>query len=119
MTKSGFRSLFLQALDVAAKNAEERLAKPISRAFLIELHAPRSSQRLVSVDEAVENLYLGDNRFYRVIDVGIKELRADSSLVFVRVSGHAPADFDKTWEPSVAGPFKQILATAVEDRRSQ
>jgi hypothetical protein len=117
MTKNDFRELFQRALNVAADNAEGKTRKPIPRSFLIELHAPGSSERLVSVDEALDHIYLGSDRCYRIIDIAIKEVLPAESVAFVRVSGHPPDEFSKTWDPGGAGPFKQILATRVEDRR--
>ena len=109
MTKNDFRELFQRALNVAAENVEGKVAKPISRSFLIELHAPGSSGRLVKIDEALDHIYLGCDRFYRIIDIAIKELLPGESVAFVRVSGHPPDEFSKTWDPSGTGPFKQIL----------
>jgi hypothetical protein len=40
MTKNDFRELFLRALSSAADNAEQKLAKPIPRSVVVELHAP-------------------------------------------------------------------------------
>jgi hypothetical protein len=117
MTKNDFRELFLRALNSAADNAEEKLAKPIPRSFVVELHAPASPGRTMSVDEALDQIYLGSDRFYRIIDVAIKELLPGESVAFVRVSGHLPDEFSKTWDPSVLGPFKQIVAEKIDDRR--
>jgi len=116
MTKNDFRELLLRALNSAAENAEAKLAKPVPRSFVIELHAPGSMDRTVSLDEAVDQIYLGCDRFYRIIDVAIKELLPGKSVVFARVSGHPPAEFSKTWDPASLGPFKQIIAEKIEDR---
>jgi hypothetical protein len=117
MTKNDFRELFLRALNSAADNAEEKLAKPIPRSFVVELHAPASPGRTVSVDKALDQIYLGSDRFYRIIDVAIKELRPGEAVAFVRVSGHQPDEFSKTWDPAALGPFKQIIAETIADRR--
>ena len=117
MTKPEFRALFLRALNLAADNAAAKLAEPIPRSFLVELHAPGCAGRVVAVDEAVTRLYLGDDRFYRVIDVAVLQVLPGETLAFVRVSGHEPAGFDHTFDPSGMGPFKQILAEHVTDRR--
>jgi hypothetical protein len=116
MTKSDFRALFVRALDIAAENANSKLPKPIPRSFVVELHAPGSSGRTISVDEALDQIYLGSDSFYRVIDVAIKRLLPGESVAFVRVSGHKPAEFGRTWDPTHLGPFKQILAEEIEDR---
>jgi hypothetical protein len=115
MTKNSFRELFVRALNGAAENAESKLGKPIPRSYLIELHAPPVGGGVVTVDEALDCIYLGSDRFYRIIDVAIKELLPGKSLAFVRVSGHKPAAFDQTWAPSAAGPFKQIISETIED----
>ena len=39
------------------------------------------------------------------------------TVVFARVSGHEPASYDHTFDPAGLGPFKQILAEHVVDRR--
>jgi hypothetical protein len=117
MTKTEFRSLFLRALNVAADNAEAKLAEQVPRAFLIELHGAGCAGHILSVDDAVGYLYLGDDRFYRIVDVAVTQIRPGETVVFTRVSGHRPAGFDHTFDPSGLGPFKQILAEHVVDRR--
>ena len=116
MTKSEFRDLFLRALNAAAEDAEARLAKPVPRSFRIELHAPNAPGRVMSVEQALDQIYLGDDRFFRIIDVAIKQLLPKKSVAFVRVSGHPPGAFSQTWVPSNLGPIKQLIAENVEDR---
>ena len=117
MTKNEFRALFLRALDVAADNAERKLAELIPHAFLIELHAPGIPGSIVRVDDALDSIYLGSDRFYRIIDVAVRKLLPEHTVIFVRASGHAPAGFDQTWNASDLGPFKQMLAEHLEDQR--
>jgi hypothetical protein len=117
MTKSEFRALFSRALNTAAENAEVKVATPIPRSFLIELHAFGCDDRLISVDEAVDKIYVGSDRFYRIIDVALKEVLPNESIVFVRVSGHPPDIFNSTWDPTGTGPFKQIVFDKIVDRR--
>jgi hypothetical protein len=68
------------------------------------------------MDAALDNIYLGPDRFYRIIDVAIKELLPKESVVFVRVSGHPPDVFGTTWDPASTGPFKQILSDKIAER---
>jgi len=117
MTKGDFRKLFLRALNAAADNAEATRAMPVPRSFRIELLAPRSAGTVMGVDGALDQIWLGNTRFYRIIDVAIKEALPGKSLALVRVSGHAPTGFENTWDPSNLGPFKQIIAKQVSDRR--
>jgi hypothetical protein len=117
MTKSEFRELFQRVLNVAADNAEAKMARPISRSFLIRLHAFGYGDRLISVEEAVDKIYLGSDRFYRIIDVAIEEVLPKESVAFVRVSGHPPSTLSATWDPAGSGPFKQIVLDKIVDRR--
>jgi hypothetical protein len=117
MTKTEFRGLFLRALNIAADNAEAKVAEPVPRSFLVELHAPDCAGRVLSVDDALTELYLGNDRFYRVIDVAVLQVLPGKTVVFARVSGHEPAGFDRTFDAAGPGPFKQILAEHVADRR--
>jgi hypothetical protein len=117
MTKNEFRTLFLRALDVAADTAERKLAEPIPRTFLIELHAPGSAGSIVRVDDALDRIYLGSGRLYRIIDVAVRKLLPEHTVIFVRASGHAPVEFDQTWDATDLGPFKQMQAEHLEDHR--
>ncbi|HEY8871512.1 MAG TPA: hypothetical protein VIM52_00665 [Stellaceae bacterium] len=117
MTKRGFRNLFLRALRTAAEIADIRLAQRAPRSFLIELHAPNSAGQIMSVDEAADQIYLGSDKFYRIIDVSIPKISSDQTIAFVRVSGHQPGPFSDTWDPANLGPFKQIFSQTIEDQR--
>lgn len=114
MTKNEFRSLFLRALSIAAENAEARLARPVPRSFAVELHALGSPGNILGIDQAVDQMYLGADRFYRVIDVAVRRVLPDKCVAFVRVSGHPPGAFGQTWEPFDLGPFKQVIAETIE-----
>jgi hypothetical protein len=118
MTKSEFRRLFVRSLETAAENAETRLGRRVPRAFDIELHATGASGRTMSVGQALDHIYLGNDHFYRIIDVTIRRVRPGKSVAFVRVSGHPPGPFSQTWNPSDLGPFKQIIATTIEQSPS-
>jgi len=117
VTKDDFRKLFQLALNTAANNVDKHVDIPVVRSFLIDLHVPGVSGHAVSFEEALDQLYLGDNFFYKIIDVAIKELRPRESVVLVRASEHPPTDFDKTCDPAGLGPFKHVLAARVDDQR--
>lgn len=118
MNKDEFRSLFLRTLNEAAEHAELILQRKVPRSFLIELHALDSPAEPMEVDRALDQIYLGADRFYRVIDVAIRRLRPGKSVAFVRVSGHAPAPFSETWDPSGLGPFRQLVPETIEHSES-
>ena len=65
----------MRALRIAVENAEAKLARPIPHSFEVELHAPGSSGRTVTADEALDQIYLGSDRCYRVIDVAVRGVR--------------------------------------------
>jgi len=109
VAREDFRRLLQEALSLAANHTEAKLQKSISRSYLIRLHAFGYDDRLVSIDDALDKLYLGGERFFRIIDVAIAEVRSDASVVFVRPSGHEPDVWGTTWDPSSCGPFKQII----------
>lgn len=115
MTKDDFGVLFIRALTVAAADAESRLGRVVPRIFRIALRAPGAPDHALSVEDAIDRLYLGPDRFYRIIDVAVMEVRANESLAFVRVSGHQPAAFSTTWDPLAMGPFKQLRAERIRE----
>src|SRR6266478_327008 len=115
MTKSEFRELFMRALRIAVENAGAKLATPIPHSCEIELHAPGSPGQLVTADEALDQIYLGSDRCYRIIDVADKVSRPGGSIIFVRVSRHSPVEYGKTWVPSHLGPFNQVIADTIEN----
>jgi len=46
-----------------------------------------------------------------VIDVAVLKVEPNQSTVFIRVSGHKPSEFGKTWNtPKGNGVFKQMIA---------
>lgn len=102
------------ALDVAATDAATQLGRPVSRSFTIELHGLSPKRRLLSPEEALDVLYLGPDRFFRIIDVSVLRVSQTRTLVFTRISGHTPGGFDDTWNtPPGAGPFKQLQAAQI------
>lgn len=117
MTKTELRAMFLRALNIAADNTEAKLVEPVPRSFQIESHGAGCPGRIVNVDEAVNHMFLGEDRFYLLIDVPVREILPGATVVFTRVSDHPPAGFERTFDPSGLGPFKQIFSEHVADRR--
>jgi hypothetical protein len=117
MTKTEFEKLFERALNVAAAKAEAEFGTSVARSFQIELHASGYEGRVVSCDEALDQIFLGNDSFYKIIDIAIKELRPGESVAFVRVSGHPAVPLDQTYDPSGLGPFKPLTASRIIDQR--
>ncbi|MEZ4864105.1 MAG: hypothetical protein R3C14_22505 [Caldilineaceae bacterium] len=115
MTKNEFYTLFLQVLEQASCEVEDRLNAKISRNFDIHLYGVGYSDYSLDVEKVVDIIYIDSQRFYRVIDVSITGIRDDLTQVFVRVSDHEPSSFDRTWNtPPGYGPFKQLIAKEIK-----
>ncbi len=120
MNKDEFAALWRRALEQAASNADTALGFQVPRALTIRLRGAGPAEDELSPEAALERLYLGPDRFYRIVDVSVTEVTPERSIVFVRVSAHAPATFEKTWnEPRGMGPFKQLIAKAIKVTRRQ
>lgn len=64
-------------------------------------------------DAVCSKLYLGGCQFYRIIDLLVLESTADCIRIFVRPSGHPPAEWKNTIHAdSWLGPFKLLERAA-------
>ena len=62
---------------------------------------------MIDFIEAIDLLYLGRDKFFVFIDIGVLDSSDDYTLLFVRPSGHKPVPFEETWNtPPGNGPFK-------------
>src|SRR5258708_5410312 len=115
MSKEEFKALFEHELEVAAEHAETKLGRPVPRMFEIEMHGLATHSRLLKKDDAFDEIYLGPDLFYQIIDLAVRRVSKDVCTVFVGISGHAPGPLSQTWNHlSGRGPFKQVLANEVE-----
>lgn len=114
MTRIEFEELFSKALDIAAKNAEEYFGISVPRDFRIALRNPRS-ETVLRVKHCLEQLYLGEDRFFRVIDLAVTKVLGGVTTVFVRPSDHPPATFPMTAHfDEGMGPFHQLISAEIE-----
>jgi hypothetical protein len=115
MTKKEFSALYEKALELAARNIELKYGQYIPRLFEIEFHGFSPTKRILTKESSLEEIYINENSFYRIIDVSVIKVHQLVITVFIKISGHAPGSFDRTWnDPQGYGPFKQILADHVE-----
>ena len=115
MNKEEFKTLFEEALEAAAQNAERKLGRPVPRRFEIETHGLAPHPRILKKDDAFEEIYLGPDRFYRIIDLAVRRVSKDVCTVFMGISGHEPGPLNQTWnQPSGKGPFRQVLSDQVK-----
>ena len=115
MNRAEFHELFLGALEAAAELAEGRLGCAIPRNYEIEFHGLGEMGGVISVDRAEGLLYLGSDKFFKIIDISIKKISKNRCIVFVRPSGHAAVQLGETWNADGFGPFKQIQASVIEE----
>jgi len=103
MDKSDFAGLFEKAVERALKEAGlPSLSPPVEFRGASIRHNP------LTVEQALDALWLGDDRFYFIIDVGVLVGGEGLPMLFVRPSGHEPRAFSETWNPDDLGPFKSI-----------
>jgi len=62
----------------------------------------------ITVDEALDLLWLSPEQFYLVVDVMAFVGEDNPPVLFVRPSGHPPDAYSETWDPSDLGPFRGI-----------
>lgn len=114
MNADEFRILFVEKLNEAARIAEASLGSPISRNFIILRDSPKSDGRRISVDQAASELFVTNEKFFRIIDLAVVEVSPTTTTVWARESGHAPGSFDNTWnQPPGSGPFKQLISADI------
>jgi hypothetical protein len=108
MDKAEFTRIFLQNVHHAIDAAQKVKYARLSYDFEIELHGGGIGGDLISVDRAVDIMYLGPTTFYRIIDISVKRVdERNRPTMFVRISSHRPSTFDRTWNnPPGNGPFK-------------
>jgi hypothetical protein len=109
MTREEFGQRLQDALETARLKAEQLLGVSLPRTYRVRLYGAGHGGDVVDVETAADALYLGEDLFYRVIDVGVVEATRAITTVFVRASAHPPGGFEQTWNtPPGSGPFKQL-----------
>lgn len=109
MTREDFKQLFERHVEKAIVAAKKSGAGDIPFAFVVEMHGCGYSGKLLTCDEAVDAMYIGPSTFYRIIDIGFKQVSGSTSVVFVRVSAHSPSGYEDMWNnPEGSGPFKVL-----------
>lgn len=115
MSKNEFRAHFERALEVAAENAETKLGRAVARTFEIEMHAFAPHTRILPVDTAFEEVYLGQTSF---ILTSISQLFVWATTLrlcsCVRVDIHQVREVKHGISRPGWGPFKQILPVEIK-----
>ena len=114
MSFEEFNNLFQNALNIAIKNAEEKLSFKLPSKMNITLHGAGYSGDILDSNKVAKQLYLGEKKFYRIIDIAVVRVSKMECTIFVRVSSHTPGEFHETWNtPPGSGSFKQILSEEI------
>ena len=116
MNKQEFQQLFEKAIALAFSYGEQALQKGLPRRASFKLHGAGYSGEMANFDQVLDALYLGNEKFFRVIDISVLDVKQDETLLFVGVSGHAPSSFDKTRNAhSGMGPFNPVIPLQNKD----
>lgn len=114
MNKEKFKSLFCRALVIAAEKAESRAKIIVPRTFMIDLQAFGYSGGLLTCAQIINRIYIGEDKFYRIIDVAITGIHPKYAVAFARVSGHSPSVFSDTLSPNELAPFNIMTSTKID-----
>lgn len=100
MDKSSFALLFQEAVGRALQQAglSANLSEPV-----VEFHGKPSPQQRITVDEALDFLWLSADRFYRIVDVAAFVGEENPVVLFVRPSGFEPARMRRLGSQQVSG----------------
>ncbi|MCQ3932789.1 MAG: hypothetical protein DPW16_20260 [Chloroflexi bacterium] len=114
MEKSEFLELFKRQLELAAENAESKLGYKISRVLKIAFYGFGYSGEQLDVETAFDLLWIDETLFYAIVDVAVIDVTSEKTVIFIRVSGHEPCPFEKTWNDLPGnGPFNQLISEKV------
>src|ERR1043166_5945360 len=72
MTKEEFKDLFLRNVEQAMAVARRVATLPLHPDFDIELHGAGEIGRITPLDRVIDLMYLGEDTFYPIIDIGVK-----------------------------------------------
>jgi hypothetical protein len=78
------------------------------------MHTPRPPFDPLSIDAALDRLWVDENLFRWVIDVAVVAYSAESTFLFVRPSDHRAVPLERTtMYPDANAPFQQVVAATV------
>ena len=114
MDQESFKNTFLGVVADAIAGAQQLSARQLPPKFEIELHGGGIGGQIVTLDDALDRMFVSESLYFAIIDVGLKKVERDRCIIFVRISGHSPVSFQETWNtPTGNGPFKVITPTKV------
>jgi hypothetical protein len=115
VNREEFEAYFNDALNVAAAQAEKHFRVNVPKHKSVELHGAGHGGDRIAPNVAADALYLGPERFYKLIDVLIKWIEGDTAVVFVVVAGFEPCPWEETFDAGGLGPFKTMLSAGIRE----
>ena len=110
MTRDEFRRRLEAASAEAAKLASDQVGRRIVAPVSFFVHVAGSATEAVSLDEAIDALYVGPELTHAVIDVGVVVRLDGYGTGWVVASGHEPRSDADVWDAKTLGPFKPVGA---------
>jgi hypothetical protein len=114
MDKERFGELFQEAIRRALKLAD---LFPTTTKPLVEFYGKPNPRNPITMEQALDHLWLSPDRFYRVVDVAAFLGENDPPVIFVRPAGFDPEPFSETYNPNDLGPF-QAMGPAMRGKNS-
>ena len=104
-----FELMFVRCVEKTVEMAQEEVGEPLPAAFCFELAIRDCAGRELSSEEVLSVLYQS-GEFPRLVDVAVRGVTEDSTIIWIRPSAHPLAKtIVETWnDPPGSGPFKPI-----------
>lgn len=109
VSKEVVQLLLEQCIRATLEEVQKQISDPLPAQQYIGLEAFGQHGKELSLDEVMGFLYQ-DGTFPRIVDVAVRGIKNERTLVCLRPSGHTYVDnFSQTWNtPTGMGPFKSI-----------
>jgi hypothetical protein len=104
------RHLLEQCIQDTLEAAQKDLPEPLPSKLCFELDAFGQSGKELSLDEAMPFLYV-NGTFPRVVDISVRGIPDDCTLVWLRPSGHHyVSKLEETWNNPLEWDRSNLLA---------
>jgi hypothetical protein len=114
MNMHDFGQLLREKLNEAVDLGERSLGKQIPRNLMILRDSPKSDERRISVEQAISELFVSDDKFYNTIELTVVEVSPTTTWIFADEKGDSTNSFDKTLnQPPGSGPFKPLMSNKI------
>jgi hypothetical protein len=107
--KEFFYEMFEKCVNTTMVNVQQEVVDLLPKQLIYHLPAFGQNKKKLLPNELIDFIYK-DGSFPRIVDIAIRGIDDNHTLIWVRPSGHAFVhDFSQTWNtPTGMGPFKSI-----------